>query len=108
MNPHEYHMLQCISLALKGGRAVAPNPLVGSVIVHHGQVIGKGFHEKFGGPHAEVMAINSVVNTNQLQSSTLYVNLEPCSHYGKTPPCADLIIDKGIKRVVIGTITTYG
>lgn len=103
MNPHDYHMLQCISLALKGGRLVAPNPMVGSVIVHDGHVIGKGFHAKYGGPHAEVMAIHSVEDQAMLKKSILYVNLEPCSHHGKTPPCADLIIEKGIRTVVIGT-----
>lgn len=103
MDTHDYHMLQCISLAMKGGRFAAPNPMVGSVIVCNHEVIGKGYHEKFGGPHAEVNAINDVKNKELLKQSTLYVNLEPCSHYGKTPPCADLIIDTGIKRVVIGT-----
>jgi len=83
-----------------------PNPLVGSVIVHEGEIIGEGYHLKAGGPHAEVMAINSVKNRKLLESSVIYVNLEPCSHTGKTPPCADLIIEHKIPVVVVGTIDT--
>lgn len=83
---------------------VAPNPLVGAVIVYNGKVIGEGFHRAFEQAHAEVNAINSVTDQSLLKKSTLYVNLEPCSHTGKTPPCSDLIVEKGIPRVVIGTI----
>ena len=86
---------------------MAPNPLVGCVIVHDGQVIAEGFHEAFGGPHAEVNAIASVQDESLLSASTLYVNLEPCAHHGKTPPCADLIISKKIPRVVIGVEDPY-
>lgn len=81
---------------------MAPNPMVGSVIVHRGRIIGEGFHREYGGPHAEVHAIGSVREREVLKESTLYVNLEPCSHYGKTPPCSELIVRSGIPRVVIG------
>ncbi len=84
-----------------------PNPLVGSVIVHNDKIIGEGWHYQSGHPHAEVNAINSVDDTSLLSDATIYVSLEPCSHYGKTPPCSDLIIEKGIKRVIIGTIDTF-
>ncbi|NTV46326.1 MAG: bifunctional diaminohydroxyphosphoribosylaminopyrimidine deaminase/5-amino-6-(5-phosphoribosylamino)uracil reductase RibD [Chlorobiales bacterium] len=93
---------QCLSLARRGKGRTAPNPMVGSVIVHQGKVIGKGYHKRCGDWHAEVNAINSVKDQNLLQESTIYVSLEPCSHFGKTPPCADLIIEKKIPRVVIG------
>ena len=95
-------MRRCLELALKGAGSVSPNPMVGSVIVHNGEIIGQGYHEKFGGPHAEVNAIASVSDKGLLRHSTLYVNLEPCSHFGKTPPCSDLIIAEGISRVVVG------
>jgi diaminohydroxyphosphoribosylaminopyrimidine deaminase / 5-amino-6-(5-phosphoribosylamino)uracil reductase len=104
---HEKFMQRCIELAQNGLGNVAPNPLVGSVIVHEGKIIGEGFHIKYGGPHAEVNAINSVGNKELLKHSTLYVNLEPCSHFGKTPPCADLIIAHKIPEVVIGTIDPF-
>lgn len=94
----------CLHLAANGGRSVAPNPMVGSVIVHDGKVIGEGFHEQFGGPHAEVNALRSVTEQTVLKNSTLYVNLEPCCHQGKTPPCVDAIINAGIPRVVIGHV----
>jgi len=99
-------MRRCLDLALKGEGRTYPNPLVGSVVVHEGRIIGEGYHLKAGEPHAEVYAIASVTDKNLLRSSTLYVNLEPCSHFGKTPPCADLIISSGIKRVVVGTPDT--
>lgn len=99
-------MRRCIDLATNSEGLTYPNPMVGSVIVHEGRIIGEGYHLKAGGPHAEVNAINSVTEQAKLKHSTLYVNLEPCSHTGKTPPCADLIIDKLIPRVVIGTIDT--
>ncbi|MBL0309431.1 MAG: bifunctional diaminohydroxyphosphoribosylaminopyrimidine deaminase/5-amino-6-(5-phosphoribosylamino)uracil reductase RibD [Bacteroidetes bacterium] len=103
MKTDEYYMQLCLSLAQKGLRVVAPNPMVGCVIVHDGKIIGKGYHKKFGGPHAEVNAIQSVKNQKLLKESMLYVNLEPCSHFGKTPPCVDLIIEKKIPHVVIGS-----
>ncbi len=99
---HLLYMRRCLQLASEGAGSVSPNPMVGSVIVCNGEIIGEGFHQKFGGPHAEVNAIASVSNQALLHRSTLYVNLEPCSHFGKTPPCSDLIIEKGIPRVVIG------
>ena len=101
---HEQLMRRCISLAMQGMGKVAPNPLVGCVIVHEGKVISEGYHTKFGAPHAEAEAIRAVTDPELLKNSTLYVNLEPCSHTGKTPPCADLIIKMGIPRVVVGCI----
>lgn len=96
-------MRRCFDLAVNGLGYVAPNPMVGAVIVHNGCIIGEGFHRQYGGAHAEVNAIASVADKEILRQSTLYVNLEPCSHYGKTPPCADLIIRCGIPRVVIAS-----
>ena len=96
-------MKRCIQLAKNGLGTTYPNPLVGSVIVHNNTIIGEGWHYKAGHPHAEVNAVHSVQDTSQLSDATIYVSLEPCSHFGKTPPCADLIIEKGIKKVVIGT-----
>ena len=96
-------MQRCLDLAAKGLGHVAPNPMVGCVIVHRDQIIAEGYHEKFGAQHAEPNAIRQV-SDEVLRESTLYVNLEPCSHYGKTPPCADLIISKGIKKVVVGNL----
>ena len=95
-------MNKCIELANKGKGNVAPNPMVGCVIVCDNLIIGQGYHEIFGEKHAEVNAIESVKNSSLLKKSRLYVNLEPCSHYGKTPPCSDLIIKKGIPHVIIG------
>jgi len=95
-------MRRCLQLAACGKGFVAPNPMVGAVIVHNNKIIGEGFHTQYGGPHAEVQAIASVKDETLLKSSTLYVNLEPCSHYGKTPPCVDLILEKQIPRVIIG------
>lgn len=131
---HEYYMQRCLHLAIKGIGYVAPNPMVGSVVVHNGKIIGEGYHMQYGGPHAEVNAIRDVEtqylaslangnvepqdfvapNTDSqnietqsiaslLRESTIYVSLEPCSHFGKTPPCADLIISKQIPRVVIAS-----
>ena len=96
-------MQRCLDLAIKGQGQVAPNPMVGCVIVHNDQIIGKGYHREFGKAHAEVNAIQSVENPELLKQSVLYVNLEPCSHHGKTPPCADLIVEKKIPKVVIGS-----
>ncbi len=97
-------MQRCIDLARNGKGRVAPNPMVGSIIVYNDEIIGEGYHEYFGGPHAEVNAINSVANKELLSESTLYVNLEPCSHTGKTPPCSNLIVENKLKEVVIGSI----
>lgn len=99
----EVYILRCIELARKGFGKTRQNPLVGSVIVHNDRIIGEGYHTFFGGPHAEVNAINSVRDKQLLSQSTLYVNLEPCSHFGKTPPCSLLIRDLKIPRVVIGS-----
>jgi diaminohydroxyphosphoribosylaminopyrimidine deaminase / 5-amino-6-(5-phosphoribosylamino)uracil reductase len=99
-------MQRCLELASKAEGMTYPNPMVGAVIVHEGEIIGEGYHMKAGGPHAEVMAIGSVKNKELLESSTIYVNLEPCSHFGKTPPCADLIISHKIPVVVVGTMDT--
>lgn len=96
-------MFRCLQLARQGGGYVAPNPMVGAVVVHQGRIIGEGYHHRYGEAHAEPNAINSVKDQSLLKESTLYVNLEPCSHYGKTPPCAHLIVEKQIPRVVIGT-----
>lgn len=98
----EKFMRECLRLARHGAGAVSPNPMVGAVVVHQGKIIGRGWHKQYGGAHAEVHAIAAVKDATLLRESTLYVNLEPCSHFGKTPPCADLIIEKKIPRVVIG------
>jgi diaminohydroxyphosphoribosylaminopyrimidine deaminase / 5-amino-6-(5-phosphoribosylamino)uracil reductase len=96
-------MRRCLDLAAKAEGLTYPNPLVGAVVVCDGKIIGEGYHLKAGGPHAEVIAINSVADREKLKRSTLFINLEPCSHYGRTPPCADLIISSLIPRVVTGT-----
>jgi len=103
---HEKYMQRCIDLASLGLGNTAPNPMVGSVIVYDNKIIGEGYHTKSGEPHAEVNAINSVKDKTLLKKSTLYVNLEPCSHFGKTPPCANLIAELGIPNLIIGTIDT--
>lgn len=100
----ESYMQRCLQLAALGLGKTSPNPMVGAVIVHQGRIIGEGYHHRCGEAHAEVNAINSVKNKSLLTESTLYVNLEPCSHFGKTPPCADAIIRYGIPEVVIGSI----
>jgi len=97
-------MERCIALAKNGLGTTYPNPLVGSVIVHEGRIIGEGWHQQSGGPHAEVSAINSVKDQSLLLNATIYVSLEPCSHFGKTPPCSDLIVEKGIRNVVVGIV----
>lgn len=102
MTTDELYMARCLQLAANGKFNAAPNPMVGAVIVHKGKIIGEGYHRKCGEAHAEVNAIRSVKEPHLLPESTIYVSLEPCAHYGKTPPCADLIIDKRIPRVVIG------
>ena len=95
-------MRRCIQLAKNGLGTTYPNPLVGSIIVYENKIIGEGWHRQSGMPHAEVNAIDSVKNKQLLRNATIYINLEPCSHTGKTPPCANLIIEKQIKNVVIG------
>lgn len=104
----EKYMQRCLDLATLGQRHVSPNPMVACVIVHQNQIIGEGYHQKFGQAHAEVNAINSVIQqygeataAKLLQEATVYVNLEPCAHQGKTPPCADLLIKHRVKKVVI-------
>lgn len=97
-------MMRCLELAKKGLGTAYPNPLVGCVIVNDEKIIGEGWHYQAGNSHAEAIAIQSVEDKSLLKASTIYVSLEPCSHFGKTPPCADLIIEKGIKNVVIGSL----
>lgn len=104
---HKKYMQRCIELAQKAFGNTYPNPMVGCVIVHDNKIIGEGYHKKAGENHAEIEAINSVVDKELLAESTLYVNLEPCSHYGKTPPCSLAIIQYKIPRVVIGCIDTF-
>jgi diaminohydroxyphosphoribosylaminopyrimidine deaminase/5-amino-6-(5-phosphoribosylamino)uracil reductase len=96
------YMDRALELAALGGRSVMPNPMVGAVLVHDTEIIGEGYHEFYGGPHAEVNAIRAVRDRSKLSRATLYVTLEPCSHFGKTPPCADLVVESGISEVVIG------
>ena len=100
----ELYMQRCLQLAALGLGKTSPNPMVGAVIVHQDKIIGEGYHHQCGQAHAEINAINSVKNMELLKESTLYVNLEPCSHFGKTPPCADAIIRYGIPKVVVGSI----
>ncbi|RYC52912.1 bifunctional diaminohydroxyphosphoribosylaminopyrimidine deaminase/5-amino-6-(5-phosphoribosylamino)uracil reductase RibD [Flagellimonas olearia] len=102
MKIHQKYILRGMELAKKGLGTTAPNPMVGCVIVYEGKIIGEGYTSPYGGPHAEVNAIRSVQDKSLLSKATLYVTLEPCSHYGKTPPCADLIVQHGIPEVVIG------
>lgn len=107
MTTDEQYMLRCLELARLGAGKVSPNPLVGCVIVHQGKIIGEGWHKAYGGPHAEVNAIASVSDQTLLSQATVYVNLEPCSHFGKTPPCADLLIKHNVKEVVVGMIDPF-
>lgn len=100
----ERYMQRCLQLAALGLGSTSPNPMVGAVIVRDGEIIGEGYHHRCGEAHAEVNAINAVKDKALLNESTLYVNLEPCAHFGKTPPCADAIIRHGIPKVVIGSI----
>ncbi|MBQ8424000.1 MAG: bifunctional diaminohydroxyphosphoribosylaminopyrimidine deaminase/5-amino-6-(5-phosphoribosylamino)uracil reductase RibD [Coprobacter sp.] len=101
------YMRRCLQLAEAGRGYVSPNPMVGAVIVCDGRIIGEGYHRRYGEAHAEVNAVASVGNETLLSRSTLYVSLEPCSHYGKTPPCSKLIIDKKIPRVVVGCLDPF-
>ena len=104
MDNHEQYIARSIELAKNGFGTTYPNPMVGSVIVYNGEIIGEGWHQKAGEPHAEVNAIQSVKDPSLLEKATIYVSLEPCSHFGKTPPCCDLIIKNKIPNVVIGTV----
>jgi len=106
---HDIYMRRCLELALKGQGKVAPNPMVGAVIVYQNRIIGEGYHEQYGGNHAERNAIFSVAKADEkyLPFSRIYVNLEPCSHYGKTPPCADFVIEKKIPMVVVGQLDPF-
>ncbi|MCS6991559.1 MAG: bifunctional diaminohydroxyphosphoribosylaminopyrimidine deaminase/5-amino-6-(5-phosphoribosylamino)uracil reductase RibD [Chitinophagales bacterium] len=99
---HELFLRRCLQLALRAAGHTAPNPMVGAVIVYDGRIIAEGWHRRYGGLHAEVEAIESVSHRTVLPQSTLYVNLEPCCHYGKTPPCTDLILRSGIRHIVTG------
>lgn len=107
MSSDEKYMQRALQLAKLGGVSVSPNPLVGAVIVHQDEIIGEGYHQKFGEAHAEVNAVNSVKDKSLFPESTIYVTLEPCSHFGKTPPCADLLVRSQFKRVVIAQIDPF-
>ena len=109
MSEDEKYMQRCLQLAANGIQGARPNPMVGAVIVTNGRIIGEGYHVRCGEGHAEVNAFASVRPEDEalLKDATIYVSLEPCSHYGKTPPCADLIIKKGVRRVVVGTIDPF-
>lgn len=107
MNKDELYIKRCIELAQKALGKTYPNPLVGSVIVHNGEIIGEGYHHKAGENHAEINAINAVKNKDLIPESTIYVSLEPCAHYGKTPPCALKIKELGFKKVVIGAMDSH-
>ncbi len=104
MSNQEHYMQRCLQLAVLGAGKVAPNPMVGAVLVYAGRIIGEGYHQQFGEAHAEVNCVNSVLNADRelINHSTLYVSLEPCDHFGKTPPCTDLLIKNKIPHVVIG------
>lgn len=107
MTDDEKFMQRCLQLALNGKGYTKSNPLVGAVVVCRGKIIGEGFHQQYGKAHAEVNAINNVKDKSLLKESTLYVSLEPCSHYGKTPPCSKLIIDCQIPSVIVATLDPY-
>lgn len=103
----EIYIKRCIELAKKALGNTYPNPLVGSVIVHNGKIIGEGYHQKAGENHAEINAVNSVEDKSLISESTIYVSLEPCAHFGKTPPCALKIVELGFKKVVIGAMDSH-
>jgi diaminohydroxyphosphoribosylaminopyrimidine deaminase / 5-amino-6-(5-phosphoribosylamino)uracil reductase len=109
MASHDIYMQRCLQLALTGAGNVAPNPMVGAVLVHENIIIGEGYHQRYGEAHAEVNCINNVSEDNRLliEKSTMYVSLEPCAHFGKTPPCTDLIIANRIPKVVIACMDNY-
>jgi diaminohydroxyphosphoribosylaminopyrimidine deaminase/5-amino-6-(5-phosphoribosylamino)uracil reductase len=104
LQKHEFYIKRCLHIAKNGLGNTRPNPMVGAVVVYNNRIIGEGFTSAYGGNHAEVNAINSVTDQSLLNKSTLYVTLEPCSHFGKTPPCSDLIVKHKIPEVVIGCI----
>ena len=104
MKAHEYYMQLALDLAIKGKASVSPNPMVGCIIVKEGQIIGQGYHQKYGKPHAEPNAVHSVANKDDIKGADVYVTLEPCAHYGKTPPCANLLASLKPKRVIIAVI----
>ncbi len=106
MENHEIFMQRCIDLAYLGQGNVRPNPMVGCVIVKDSEIIGEGYHEVFGGLHAEIQAINAVEDKSELLGATVYISLEPCVHHGKTPPCVDALIENKVATVVIGTRDT--
>src|SRR5574344_2598378 len=109
MTTDEMYMRRCLQLAKNGRQNAKPNPMVGACIVYDGRIIGEGYHVRCGEGHAEVNAFASVKTEDEkyLHDATIYVSLEPCSHYGKTPPCADLIIEKGIPRIVVGCVDPF-
>lgn len=107
MQTQEFFIQKCLELAKKGKGNVSPNPMVGCVIVYNNEIIGEGYHEKYGFSHAEVNAIASVKDKSLLKKSTLYVNLEPCAHFGKTAPCSSHIIEHKIPKVIIGCLDTF-
>ncbi|EIM77045.1 riboflavin biosynthesis protein RibD [Nitritalea halalkaliphila LW7] len=102
----ERYMRRALELAALGAGHVSPNPMVGCVIVHEDEIIGEGYHQAYGGPHAEVHAVRAVQDPARLAASTVYVTLEPCAHWGKTPPCADLLVESAVKKVVIAALDT--
>lgn len=111
---HNQYMNRCLELAVLGAGKTSPNPMVGAVIVHNGEIIGEGYTSPYGGPHAEVNAVRSVVDQvgeakarELFSESTIYVSLEPCAHFGKTPPCADMIVDMGFKEAVIACLDPF-
>ncbi len=103
----ELFMQRALDLARIAGVAAAPNPMVGAVIVHKNAIVGEGYHQQFGGPHAEVNAVAAVKDQSILKESTIYVTLEPCAHFGKTPPCANLLVQHKFKRVVVATVDPH-
>lgn len=107
MTSDEKYMLRALQLAKLGGNATKTNPMVGAVIVCNNEIVGEGYHQKYGEAHAEVNAVNAVKNPSKLKEATIYVTLEPCSHFGKTPPCADLLVKHLFKRVVIAQIDPF-
>jgi diaminohydroxyphosphoribosylaminopyrimidine deaminase/5-amino-6-(5-phosphoribosylamino)uracil reductase len=104
MSNDEKYMQQTFELARKGAGKVSPNPLVGCLIVRNDEVIGKGWHQEYGKAHAERNAVDDVADKSLLEGSIVYVNLEPCSHYGKTPPCCDLLVNSKVSKVVIANV----
>jgi diaminohydroxyphosphoribosylaminopyrimidine deaminase/5-amino-6-(5-phosphoribosylamino)uracil reductase len=101
MNTHEHHMRRCLQLACNGAGHVAPNPMVGAVLVHGDRVLAEGWHRSYGGPHAEVECLRAFGEGPVPSDAVMYVNLEPCSHHGKTPPCVDLLIARAVKKLVV-------